>query len=213
MGNAGNGQGKKRKHPAKGDHGYYSWEKKRRAGIVILLYGICLLIFFSGIAVSRTRNNVFTVIAVVGVLPAAKWTVNLIMVLLQKQPDEEAYRLTEEIAGNLTRGYELCVTAEEGRLSLDAVVVCGNSVAAYTSSSKGLFEFMQTHMEKIIHGNGFSGVKVRIFLDRKQYTARISALAADPEKYRQDLRNAADAVHEGETRDDAVLRIIRDISI
>lgn len=204
---------KHRRHPQKGDHGYYSYEKKRRAGIVALLYGICLLILFSGIAISHTRRNIFTVIAIVGVLPAAKWTVSLIMALLQKPIDEEAFRLTEQIAGSLVRGYELCVTAEEGRLSLDAVVVCGNVVAAYTSASKGLFEFMQTHIEKILHGNGFSGVKVKIFLDRGQYESRIRTLAMDPDRYHQELKNAADAVHEGETRDEAVLRIIKDISI
>ena len=117
----------RKRHPEKGMHGYFSWEKKKRIAIVILMYGIVLLIYFTGIFRYHTRKNMFTLIAILGILPAAKWTVSMIMALLQKPFSQEAYEATETIAGNLTRGYELCVTAEEGRLALDAVVVCGSA--------------------------------------------------------------------------------------
>ena len=155
----------------------------------------------------------FTLIAILGILPAAKWTVSMIMALLQKPFSREAYEATETIAGNLVRGYELCVTAEEGRLALDAVVVCGSFVAAYTSANRGLFEFMQKHIAKILSSNGLYGMNVHIFLNLDQYRDRIRALAQDPDKYRANLKHAADAVHEGETRDEAVMRVIRNISV
>lgn len=204
---------KKSRHPAKGEFGYYSWEKKKRIAIVAFLFGVDLLIFFSGLAIAHTRRNMFTIVAIVGVLPAAKWTVNMIMALLQKPAPREVYEMTEKIAGGLTHGYELCVTAEEGRLSLDAVVVVGNYVAAYTSAEKGLYEFMQKHIAKILSSNGLYGANVKIFPDMARYEERIRSLAAGPDKYRTDLRNAADAVREGETRDEAVLRVIKAISI
>lgn len=205
-----------KKHPQKGDYGYFSWGKKKRIGIVILLYAIVLLVFFSGYIHSGSRRNILTIVAIVGVLPAAKWTVNMIMVLLQKPADPKAYEVTERVAGagaDLVRGYELCVTAEEGRLALDAVVVVGNYVVAYTSTSQGLFEFMQMHISKTLSSNGIYGVNVKIFLDLPHYEERIRQLASDPDRYRTDLRNAADAVHEGESREQAILRIIKDISI
>ncbi len=204
---------RKKGHPKKGDYGYFSWEKKKRIGIVALMYGIVLLIFFTGIGMYHTRNNFLTVVAIVGILPTAKWTVNMIMALLQKPSDPKAYEITEKVAKDLARGYELCVTAEEGRLALDSVVVVGGYVVAYTSSSQGLFDFMQKHIAKMLSSNGLYGENVKIFLDLPHYEERIRQLAADPEKYRTGLRNAADAVHEGETRDEAVLRVIKDISI
>ena len=117
----------KKKHPVKGDFGYYSYEKKRRTAIVAFLFGICLMIFFTGLIMTGTRRNLLTLVAILGVLPAAKWATSMIMIMLQKPVDRKVYEVTEEIAGDLTHGYELCVTAYEGRLSLDAVVVCGNS--------------------------------------------------------------------------------------
>ncbi len=205
--------GKKKKHPVKGDYGYYSYEKKRRVGIVALMFGLCLVIFLTGIIMTGSRKNMFTLIAILGVLPAAKWAVQMIMVLLQKPIDPKVYEVTEKIAGELTHGYELCVTAYEGRLSLDAVVVCGNIIAAYSSAQKGKFEFMETHVRKIIHGNGLGNPTFKIFRKFDQYEERIRQLAADPQIHHEGLKYTPDEQHPGETRDEAVFRIIKNISI
>jgi len=204
---------KKKKHPVKGDYGYYSYEKKRRIAIVAFLFGICLLIFFTGLIMTGTRKNLLTLVAILGVLPAAKWATSMIMILLKKPVDRNVYEVTEQIAGELTHGYELCVTAYEGRLSLDAVVVCGNSIAAYSSAEKGRFEFMETHIRKILHGNGLGNPAFKIFRRFDQYKERISQLASDPDRYREGLKYVPDEQHEGETRDEAVLRIIKAVSI
>ena len=204
---------KKKKHPVKGEYGYYSYEKKRRVAIVAFLFGLCLLIFFTGLIMTGTRKNLFTLVAILGVLPAAKWAVSMIMILLQRPIDPKVVEITEEIAGELTHGYELCVTAYEGRLALDAVVVCGNNIAAYSSAEKGKFEFMETHVRKILHGNGLGNPSFKIFRKLEQYQERIRQLAFDPEKYREGLRYTPDEAHEGETRDEAVLRVIKSISI
>lgn len=203
----------RKKHPVKGDYGYYAYEKKRRVAIVAFLFGLCLLIFFTGLIMTGTRRNLFTLVAILGVLPAAKWAVQMVMVLLQKSIDPKVVEITEGIAGELVHGYELCVTAYEGRLSLDAVVVCGNSIAAYSSAQKGKFEFMETHVRKILHGNGLGNPAFKIFRKMDQYEERIRQLSADPERYREGLRYTPDEQHAGETRDEAVLRIIKNISI
>ena len=62
----------RKRHPEKGMHGYFSWEKKKRIAIVILMYGIVLLIYFTGIFRYHTRKNMFTLIAILGILPAAR---------------------------------------------------------------------------------------------------------------------------------------------
>ena len=72
---------------------------------------------------------------------------------------------------------------------------------------------MQKHIAKILSNNGLYGMNVHIFLNLDQYRDRIRALAQDPDKYRTNLKHAADAVHEGETRDEAVMRVIRNISV
>ena len=48
---------KKKKHPVKGEYGYDAYEKKRRVAIVAFLFGLCLLIFFTGLIMTGTRRN------------------------------------------------------------------------------------------------------------------------------------------------------------
>ena len=62
----------KKKHPGKGDYGYYAYEKKKRIGIVCLLFGICLGIYITGLIMTHTNKNMFSLVAILGVLPAAK---------------------------------------------------------------------------------------------------------------------------------------------
>lgn len=203
----------KKEHPKKGDFGYYRYEKKRRTAIVLFLFAVCLLVYFTGLIRTGTKKNMFTLVAILGVLPAAKWAVSMIMVCLQKNAGREVFDITESYAKDLVHGYELCITAYEGRLSLDAVVVCGNVIAAYSSAEKGKFEFMETHLKKIIHTNHLGNPAVKIFRSLDKYGDRIKQIASNPDSYREGLSYTPDEQHEGESRDEAVLRVIKAIAI
>lgn len=204
---------KGKKKVQKGSAGYVAYERKKRLMITILMFAIPLVIFFSGIAYAHTRKNILTVIAIVGILPAAKCAVNWIMILLQKPADPEIVEQTEKRAGNLTRGYELMVTAYEGRLPLDALVVCGNQVVCYCSAEKGKYEFMEKHMAKILSSNGYRSVKVKIFRERKPYLERIDQLAGNPEKYRDGISFKPDETYPDLSREELILHVLMAISV
>ena len=55
----------KKKNP-KGSYGYVKAERKRRLLLTLLLFAIPLLIFFSGLIYNGTRNNILTVVAILG---------------------------------------------------------------------------------------------------------------------------------------------------
>ena len=50
----------KKKHPGKGDYGYYAYEKKKRIGIVCLLFGICLGIYITGLSAWGSISRVLS---------------------------------------------------------------------------------------------------------------------------------------------------------
>ena len=99
------------KKTAKGDAGYVSYEKKKRALITLVMFAIPLTIYFSGWAYAGTRKNIMTLVAILGVLPAAKCAVNFIMIMLQKPVDSELVKRTQEKAQGLVQSYEMMVTA------------------------------------------------------------------------------------------------------
>ena len=96
---------KKRNSSRKGDYGYLASEKKRRILITAVLFAVPLLIFFSAMLYFHTRLTIWTVIAVVGCLPACKSLVSLIMIFRARQVETSVYRRIHEHAGELTMSY------------------------------------------------------------------------------------------------------------
>ena len=90
---------KKRNSSRKGDYGYLASEKKRRILITAVLFAVPLLIFFSAMLYFHTRLTIWTVIAVVGCLPACKSLVSLIMIFRARQVETSVYRRVHEHAG------------------------------------------------------------------------------------------------------------------
>ena len=56
----------------KGSYGYIQYQKKKRLLVTFILFLIPLVIFATGLIQTKTRLNLFTVVAIVGCLPACK---------------------------------------------------------------------------------------------------------------------------------------------
>ena len=65
----------------KGDFGYFQSEKKRKLIITAILFAVPLFIFFTSWIYFKTRMTIWTVVTVVGCLPACNSLVGLIMIL------------------------------------------------------------------------------------------------------------------------------------
>ena len=74
----------KEKKIQKGDFGYIKNQQKRRVIYTLLAFSPPLIMFFTGLAIYGERKNVFTVFAAVACLPACKFAVGMIMMLMQK---------------------------------------------------------------------------------------------------------------------------------
>ena len=117
----------------KGDFGYFSSEKKRQALITGILFAVPLFIFFTAWIYHHSRMTVWTVVAVVGCLPACRSMVNLIMILMRKPMNRELYREISSHAGKLVMSYEMYITFYEKSSVVDAFAVCGNEMVGYSS--------------------------------------------------------------------------------
>ena len=97
----------------KGDFGYINSQKKKRTAIAILMFAIPIIIFLTGLSITHTRKNMFTLVAILGCLPASKFAVNMIMIWLQKPITQKQH---DEIAAHvkdMTVIYEATVSAYE----------------------------------------------------------------------------------------------------
>ena len=113
-------------------------------------------------------------LAVVLVLPAAKFAVSYFVLIPHKNCDKELKNEIEERKGKLDSVYDLVVSNKQKPVGIMAAVISDNQILAYTSADKAdknLFEtsVKDTYLEKVKNAALNFDVSKENSLDRKQY--------------------------------------------
>ena len=140
----------------KGYYGYVKKERIKRLITTLVLLAIPLLLFVTGYITTETTKNLFTVIAVVGCLPACKSMVGLIMMFLVKSMKEEDYREINAHAGKVLLGYELYITSYDNSEVVCAAAVHGSQNICYSDRLKNPPELLEEHIAKLMVQNGYN---------------------------------------------------------
>lgn len=196
----------------KGDYGYIKAQQKRQVLYTVLAFIAPLSVFFTGLYINRTRNSVFTVIAVVACLPACKFAVTMIMLFLQKPMNPSDYQAIEKHKKKLVCAYELVISAYEKQSYIDSLTVCGNTVVGYTSRTKTDIPFIEKHIQTILRQNGYY-VTVKIFNRLADYTGRLDTMWEHREALEKDIKFRPDPQEPDLTRNEAIMRVIYAISL
>ena len=202
-----------RKRVQKGRFGYLKAQRKRQILLTAILYAAPLLLFFTGLWQTGTRKNLFTLIAVVGCLPACKWTVNLVMLFLQKPISRELYEKIAAHEGSLVSAYELTITAYEKNTPVAAIAICGNEIIGYTQDEKADTAFVEKHITNILQQNHFYGVHVKIIKDLKKYLERMDNLDRRSEELRKGIKFVPDERYPDLSREELMCHTILAISL
>ncbi|MCI7812355.1 MAG: hypothetical protein SO016_13505 [Lachnospiraceae bacterium] len=201
------------KNVQKGKFGYLKAQRKKQILITAVLYAAPLLLFFTGLWQTGTRKNWFTMIAVVGCLPACKWTVNVIMLFLQKPLSREVYEKIVPHEGTLTTAYELTFTAYEKNTSVAAIAICGNEVIAYTEDPKADTTFLEKHITNILLQNNFYGVHVKVVKDLKRYLERMDSFNKRADELRKGIKFVPDQKYPELSREELMCHTMMAISL
>lgn len=164
-----------KKKVKKGEFGYFKAEKKRQLTITAILFAVPLLIFFSAWAYHGKRETIWTVVAVVGCLPACKSMVNLIMILKCHSMDQPLYEKIRAHSGELVMAYEMYMTFYEKSAYIDAFAICGNQVVGFSSDPKIDGDYMAQEAQKLVRKNGYK-VTIKILKDLRPYLERLDSM-------------------------------------
>lgn len=197
----------------KGVYGYIKYEKKKRALITFALFLIPMVIYVTGYIQTKTRLNLFTLVAVMGCLPACKSMVGLIMIMLQKPMQKARYEEAKKANGDLVAGYELIFTAYEHTTPVNTLVVCGDQVVCYTPDEKTDIAYLEKHITRILTGNGYSTVQVKVFKDFRKYQQRAADICSRQEHYREGISFTPDERYPDLSREEMIYHTLLAISL
>lgn len=162
---------------SKGTLGYINNRKIVRSLLLLLEIALVAAIFITGYVVSGRRENLFTVVAIVGVLPAAKSLIACIMIWPHKSQTKEAYDEVCGFAGDtcvvLT---ELVLTTTERIMPIDFVVVKESHIVGFTTNPKCDIPFADKFITENMQLNGHK-VSVKIMNNKSKFLSRVKELA------------------------------------
>ncbi|MCH5252461.1 MAG: hypothetical protein J1F22_05755 [Lachnospiraceae bacterium] len=164
--------------------GYITRQKKMNSlwlGVFILIGAV---IFLIGYLWTHTRANIFTVLAVLMVLPAAKRIVALVVMLPRRGVKKERYDRLKEAAGEAVLLTDYVFTSTEKIMNLDFVVVKNGNVLGVIADCKQDVSYMKEYLTENIHKIAPS-FYVRVFDTDEQLIKqldRLTQIETTPEK-------------------------------
>lgn len=159
----------------RGDYGYISNRKKKTFLGVVAMILIGCIVFLTGLFLNNMSNrNLFTVIAVLFVLPGAKYLVGLIVVFPYHSVTRERYEhMKENLPENMTLYTDLVITSSEKIMHLDFVVVGNGQVIGLLGQGKQELSYVRQYLTKGVHNWG-SDYKVKIVDSEKTFFGEVS---------------------------------------
>lgn len=186
---------------SKGDYGYLRYSRTKMIVITAVMLAVALAIYFGAYAYFKTNQNLFTILAVLIMLPAAKMAVSMIMFInaCRTPCSAEAHTAIASRVNGMANAYELYMTSDKENYPISHVTIAYGSVIGLTESDKCNANNAQNHIRRMMQSNGLHGYAVKVFTSLDHYVERLEAL------------HALDAANSGQ--DAEVLQLLEQISL
>lgn len=127
--------------------------------MLLVFIAIGAVLFLAGFLITKTRANIFTVLAILMVLPAAKRVIALVVMLPRRSVERERYdRMKSSLPPNHVLLTDYVFTSTDHVMSLDFVIIGGQTVtgvcpgghASDTAAGKREREYMAYYLVKVV---------------------------------------------------------------
>ena len=164
------------KKVTKGKAGYLA-EKKKRLGLQALAeFAVVALILIIGYVITKTRLNIFTVVAIVGCLPAARVLVEFIAMFPYRSIEGKVQCEIDEKGALLTRAYDMVITDGEHIMPVSAVAISNHKVFGYAPNPKTDPEMAAAYIKQILKNTGLEPSTVKVFAEYVPFLSRVEGL-------------------------------------
>lgn len=159
----------------KGEYGYVEYRKKIHTILTIVGFTIVFAIFITGYLICKTKNNIATVMAIVSVLPVAKFAVTLLMVIRYKSPDKTLFDELKASGSNLEILSDCVMTCKDKSLYVKFALVTDTCIYCYTENEKFDTKYFEENVEAFIKSCGDT-VSVKLLKDYNTFKHRVTSL-------------------------------------
>lgn len=154
---------------AKGQYGYLKKQKIWSTARTLILFALSLSIFAIGVKSTGSKENLLTVVAILGCLPAGRSAVNMIMFWRAQGCSEEARAKISAASGGIIQLYDMFFTSYTKNYPVSHMVIQNHVVCGYGEGPKADSQGCEKHLDTYLKQGGCKGVTVKIFVDLEKY--------------------------------------------
>ena len=158
--------------------GYLTKRKKAEILWIVFFVVLGVAIFLTGYLWSGVRANIFTVMAVLLVLPAAKHLVALIAMYRKKGVTKERYDKVKEAAGQAVLYTDYVFTSTEKIMHLDFLLVKNGNVLGVIAKSKQDVPYLKQYLTDVVKKTAPS-YHVRLFESDEKLISHLQRLTQE----------------------------------
>lgn len=164
------------KRVVKGNFGYLAAKRKQVIIRTIIFFAISIALYIAGYVTTGSNKNLLTVVAVLGLLPASKSLVNMIMFLRAKGCSEQAKNSIVSEEGRLIGMYDMYFTSYKKNYAISHMIVEGKVILGFTEDPGCDCRSCEEHLETMLKQGGFKDITIRISQDIKTYCEQLKNL-------------------------------------
>ena len=176
----------------KGKFGYLKGQPVRIGLFTLAMLILCAGIFMAGFFIKGSSKNIFTVVAVLGMLPVAKMIVSLIMYFKAENHscDKDTYdKIEKSVEGkDVCYGYDFYMTSYKIDFPVKSAVVFDDSLICYMEKCKADSKDLKEHIEKYMANNSITGYKTYVLDNIEKYCDRLKSVSSDYAKTDSDIQ-------------------------
>lgn len=197
------------------DYGYLNSKLKKELIKTIILFIIPISIIIFGYIKEGTNKNIFTLIAVLGLLPAANNFVTLIMSIKAKKWASDV-TLYNKVANTVDLSkvnvrFDLYMTGYDKTFPIQSICCIGNSLFGYTTDPNFNDEKFEDHLKPLLSQNGLKVGNIKIFNNMDKYLSRLGSAASS---FSSDSTNDNNTNNDIQSDHDLkILRLMENISL
>lgn len=165
----------------KGEKGYLKSQKKVTIIRTIVLFALSLAIFLTGLISTGQKENLLTIVAVLGCLPASRSAVNMIMTLRFHGISQEDFEKIRPHTGACAVLADLVFTSYEKNFEIHHMAFKGNSLIGYTANAGCDAKACEKHLHDLCVQNHLSDVDIKIFKELPKYVNRLDSMQGLPD--------------------------------
>lgn len=168
------------------EFGYIQKQKIFQSLMLLLFVAVGVGLFVTGLLITGTRANIFTVLGILMVLPAAKRIIALVVMVPRRSVDKDRYdRMRETVAEEGILYTDYVFTSPDKIMSFDFLIIQNQNVMGILSEKKQEEAYILDYLQKGVDSQA-SGYQVKLFSSDEKFYKYYRRLTEGSSKQERD---------------------------